>query len=512
MLQVDNLTFARTWASAVAEHGQETFLIFRNDADQDTRYSYVEFDALVDRTAGMMEARGVLPGSRVHVALRNSPAFLLIWFALTKLGAVLVAVDPASTAKDISQQIRRTVPVLGITASNRADVYRQGAQGLLTNVVFVAEDERDTHDQAALLGPLHSAPAPETGDHLALLFTSGTTSEPKAVVLTQANYAYIAQTMAQLVGLQASDRWLVTLPLFHGNAQFYCFASAIYAGASVALTSKFSASNWFRHARELEASHASLFAAPIRMILARTQPETRALSLKHVWFAQSLGQQHYDEFSSLVGCRPRQLYGMTETTAIVTADLSTSPRSDTIGTVIPGREIYLADPVDLSPVPDGAPGVVMVSGSRGQTLFCEYLDNPVANEAAFVRVDGREWFRTGDLAQENSDGSLKFVGRIDDVIKVAGENVSLTEVEAILAQAPGVLEVAVLSRPDPMRDHVPVAYVVRNPSEEECTAESLDSWAGMNLVPQARPREWHFIDELPRTSVGKIRRFKLAST
>ncbi|WP_219816213.1 class I adenylate-forming enzyme family protein [Arthrobacter sp. 08Y14] len=511
-MEIRSHTFAETWAHAVAAYGKQTFLVFRSDAGKDTSYSYADFDLLVVRTAGRLAARGVVPGSRVHVALRNSPAFLLVWLALAKMGAVLVAVDPASTAQDIAKQIKRTAPVLGIAADGRRDTYEEGARGLLTDLIFVSEDEGDALDGAPLLGESRKVAAPQAADQLALLFTSGTTSEPKAVVLTQANYAYIAKTMAELIGLRESDRWLVTLPLFHGNAQFYCFSSAIHVGASVALTSRFSASNWVRHAQELQATHASLFAAPIRMILARTPADTIPIQLQHVWFAQSLGSEHYGDFAELVGCLPRQLYGMTETTAIVTADLSATPRSDTIGTVIPGREIYLADPVDLVPVAPGTPGVVMVSGQRGITLFCEYLDNPAANDTAFVNVDGREWFRTGDLAEETPDGHLKFVGRIDDVIKVAGENVSLTEVEAAVAQAPGVLEAAVLSREDPIRDHVPVAYVVRKPGATECTGDSLSAWADAHLVPQARPREWHFIDELPRTSVGKIRRFKLAST
>lgn len=101
------------------------------------------------------------------------------------------------------------------------------------------------------------------------------------------------------------------------------------------------------------------------------------------------------------------------------------------------------------------------------------------------------------------------MGRADDVIKVAGENVSLTEVEATIAQAPGVLEAAVVARDDPMRDHVPVAYVVASNPLAPPDPHLLAEWAMGELPPQARPREWHVIAELPRTSVGKVRRFRL---
>jgi crotonobetaine/carnitine-CoA ligase len=112
---------------------------------------------------------------------------------------------------------------------------------------------------------------------------------------------------------------------------------------------------------------------------------------------------------------------------------------------------------------------------------------------------------------QTDGGALQFVGRADDVIKVAGENVSLTEVEAILAQAPGVLEVAVVPRPDEIRDVVPVAYIVARDQADPPDVDDLAEWAGRQLAPQARPREWHLIDSLPRTSVGKVRRFKIGT-
>ena len=108
-------------------------------------------------------------------------------------------------------------------------------------------------------------------------------------------------------------------------------------------------------------------------------------------------------------------------------------------------------------------------------------------------------------------GAMRFVGRADDVIKVSGENVSLSEVEAVLAQAPGVLEVAVVAKPDPIRDVVPSAYVVPRDPQHPPDLDQLAEWAATNLAPAAWPREWQLIDELPRTSVGKVRRFRIGS-
>jgi crotonobetaine/carnitine-CoA ligase len=307
----------------------------------------------------------------------------------------------------------------------------------------------------------------------------------------------------------------VCLPLFHANAQYYCFASAIAVGASVGLTARFTASRWPHEAAALAATHASLFAAPIRMILARRRDDAPVLALRHVWFAQNLAPGQWTAMTRLCGVAPRQIYGMTETVAVVTANPVDGADPGRIGAVVPGRHVALLDPVTRRPVPDGEPGVLTVAGRRGVDLFRGYVDDPDADARAFGGVDlpvpepGQVWFSTGDLVRRDGDGRLAFVGRVDDVVKVAGENVSLTEVEAALAEAPGVLEAAVVAVPDPIRDQVPAAYVVPADPRHPPTGPDLDAWAAVHLSPAARPRTWTVIDELPRTSVGKLRRFRL---
>lgn len=339
------------------------------------------------------------------------------------------------------------------------------------------------------------------------MFTSGTTSEPKGVELTQANYRHVASSMAEVTHLDPSSRWYVSLPLFHANAQFYCFASAIAVGASVGLASGFTASRWLDIGRKMEVTRASLFAAPIRMILAKSSADSQPLELEYTIFAQSLAHGHYQEISRLLGCAPRQIYGMTETLAVATCDDDPEPDPGTIGRVITGRQVRLVDPITRETVMVGEPGMIAVTGTRGQDLFAGYLADPATTEKSFFRDESLDWFATGDLARERDDGRWEFVGRIDDVIKVAGENVSLTEVEAAIAEAPGVLEAAVVAAPDKIRDVVPVAYVVARNPDEPPSAEALEAWARQHLTPASRPRSWNLIDALPRTSVGKIRRF-----
>ena len=525
------MTFAQRWETAVRACGDRPFLIFEGPDRSVAQWTYREFDEVVTRMGAILAESGVTSGSPVHLVLRNCPAFIAIWLACARSGAWLVPVDPTSTARDIGRQLDRVRPAAGVCAASRADVYRAGvkesAVGQLTviELMEIAADVAPSADAdgntlgvdgAGTSGGTSRERTAAAGaavaptDRLAVMFTSGTTSEPKGVVLTQHNYAHVADTMSAAVGLRPEHRWLVTLPLFHANAQYYCIAPAIAVGASVALTSTFSASQWLRQARDLSATHASLFAAPIRMILARRPADAPAGRLQHVWFAQNLGRQHYDEFAALAGCRPRQLYGMTETVAIVCADVSDPYRHDTIGPPIEGRSVVLKNPETGADAPPGEPGELVLTGVPGEDIFLEYLDDPVATGRSLVRCDGATWFRTGDMvARADGTDALRFVGRRDDVIKVSGENVSLTEVEATLAQAPGVLECAVLGRPDPVRDMVPVAYVVPRDPEHPPAIGDLAAWSERNLAAAARPRDWHLIEALPRTSVGKVRRFKL---
>ena len=510
-------TFAGIWQRAVDRHGDRPFLVFRSEEGRVDTWTYGEFDRVVDDAAALLAANGVRAGDAIHLCLRNSPGFVALWLATAKLGSWMVPVDPASSSRDITTQLGRVTPKVGLYAAARAGTYLDGVGDSGLRTIALAETAADV----AAGGVLRTAPdgsgfgaAPvDPRARLAVMFTSGTTSQPKGVVLTQANYAGVAERMAAAADLGPDDRWLVTLPMFHANGQYYCFSSAIFVGASVALTASFSASGWVGSAHELGATHASLFAAPIRMILARTPEGTEPARLRHVWFAQSLGKEHHRRFGALAGTLPRQLYGMTETVAIVTADSGEPPGHDVIGDPLPGRTVRLVDPTTLQDVEDGTPGMIILRGERGDDLFAEYLDAPEINARCFHTDDeGATWFLTGDLAaRTGTGGAMRFVGRADDVIKVAGENVSLTEVEAIVAQAPGVLEAAVVARPDEIRDVVPVAYVVARDKDDPPDPEALAAWAKEQLAPQARPREWHLIDELPRTSVGKVRRFKIGS-
>jgi crotonobetaine/carnitine-CoA ligase len=493
------ITFAAAWERAVEQHRDATFLVFEAPDGTVTEWTYGEFDDIVARLAFELDEIGVDPGESVHLALTNSPTFVAVWIAPNRLGAWIVPSDPMGRAPELADHIERTRPVAGFCAADRADTYAEAAPELRRYEIDEADasfDWLDAHRRTTW-------PEPELTDRAAVMFTSGTTGRPKGVDITQANYAFAGTTMAEAASLTADDRQLVVLPLFHANAQYYSFASAIWVGASVALMHTFSASGFLPQAARHHATCASLFAAPMRMILARGAA-TPGVQLRHCWYAQNITDDQHATLTDWLGCAPRQLYGMTETIPAVLTDEAGDPRPDSMGYVTAGCivEVHDADGNEAAP---GDVGEIVVGGTPGITLFAGYLDDPATTAANFAG----EWFLTGDRASRDASGRWFFDGRRSDVLKVAGENVSTVEVEAVVTAHPAVLEASVVGAPDDIRDEVPVAFVVAADPGAPPTVDDLAGWCADRLSKPKVPRAFTLMDELPRTSVGKIRKFLL---
>ena len=496
-------TFADSWARTVSEHGARTFLLFEEPSGATATWTYAEFDRILEGVADRLSACGVKAGSAVHLALANSPAFVAVWLAANRMGAWIVPSDPMARRPELADHLERTRPSVGLCAVNRADVYRSALVDAGVSAEVIEVDEADASSLPSSGASYTDWVTPALSDRAAVMFTSGTTGRPKGVEITQANYAFAGKVMAEASELTVEDRQIVVLPLFHANAQYYSFAPAIWSGASVALMHTFSASNFLPQCARHSATAASLFAAPIRMILARGE-EVDGVRLRHCWYAQNVTGEQYEQLSRWLGCRARQLYGMTETIPAVLTEAVDKPRHDSMGSVTEGCELQLQD-AEGRPVGVGEIGEIAVRGVPGETIFGGYLDDPVATTASFRNG----WFLSGDRARRDEDGRHYFDGRHSEVLKVAGENVSTVEVEGVLSTHPDVHEAAVLGSPDLIRDEVPVAFVVPVDTERAPSEEELREWCEERLAKAKVPRSFTFLEELPRTSVGKVRKFVL---
>jgi crotonobetaine/carnitine-CoA ligase len=504
----ERATLSGAWQHSVRRAPDAPFLVFERPDGTARSWTYREFDQVVGRAAQYLRSHNVEHGTAVHLALTNSPAFVAIWLAATGLRAWIVPSDPMGAAPELSGHIERTRPVVGFCSASRAAVYRDAVSTVVGGVAqrMHIEEVDESDCDLGLFGdrPLHDWPIAEAHDRAAVMFTSGTTGRPKGVEITQANYAFAGATMAAAACLTATSRQLVVLPLFHANAQYYSFAPAIWEAASVALMHTFSASAFLSQAARHEATHASLFAAPIRMILSRGATPVPGVRLQHCWYAMNISDNQYETLSGLLGCTPRQLYGMTETIPAVLTDRPVDIVPSSIGFVTERCMVRVQRPDGTETNPDEV-GEIAVGGTPGITLFAGYLDDPATTESSYQ--DG--WFLTGDRARRDANGRFFFDGRRADVLKVAGENVSTVEVEQVLAAHPAVLEAAVIGQPDPIRDEVPVGFVVAADAAHPPTVQQLHDWCAQHLTKSKRPRDITFVDELPRTSVGKIRKFLL---
>jgi len=337
----------------------------------------------------------------------------------------------------------------------------------------------------------------------AIMYTSGTTSRPKGVLVSHENYVRVGRAMAGHLRMTAADRWLVVLPLFHANAQYYCLMSALVSGGSLALAPRFSATGWARQAREMRATLASLFAAPIRMILARSvaDPADAANELRVVLFAQNLTRGQATDFETRFGAPLIQLYGMTETVLPPLINpLGEHRRWASVGQVLPGVAIRVLDPAG-EPVAPGSPGELVIGGVPGVDITAGYHERP-AETAALLR-DG--WLHTGDVVRLDEQGRAFFVDRVKDMIKRSGENIAAGEVERVLDEHPSVLESAVHGVPDPVHDEMIVAHVVTH-AGRRVESGDLIAWCASHLPHFKVPGRVLLRPELPRTSVGKVRK------
>ncbi len=487
-------------------HPDRDLLVFA-DVDGDTRaYSWREVVSQTESTAATLASLGVATGSFVHIHSRNRPEFLFAWFACSRLGAVLVPTNTQSAPQELEYILRHSGALLSIVEDELIDSVAKAAAALEA-AHMVVHLSRLTAERSAgehTPGPAVVAPARDLG----LLYTSGTTSRPKGVLITEANYIFAGEVFAHNMRLSPADRVLTVLPLFHANAQYYTVMGALVSRATIVLASRFSARRLMPLIGEHRVTVASLFAAPMRMLLA--QPEQtgwRDHALRAVAFAQNLSGQELERWNHVIGAPLVQLYGMTETVgAPVMNPMNGETRADTIGRVSLGYTCRVIKD-DGTLASTGEIGQLCVHGVPGATLMRGYLNDPEATAAALH--DG--WLHTGDMVRVEDDGFLVFVDRKKDLIKRAGENVAASEVEFVLRGHPAVADTAVFGVPDPMRDEAIIAAVVLADGEF-AKASDLLRWCADRLARFRVPNDIVILDRLPRTPVGKVQKHLLAAS
>jgi crotonobetaine/carnitine-CoA ligase len=336
-------------AERADQYAERTFLVFEDAHGEVRRYTYREFDALSRRCAGGLHELGVSPGDFVLVDLVNRPELLITWFAAARLGARLVPSNVANTAGELEHILTVAPPRLVVTETALADTVQQGLAlvGARVPTVVVDGAEREQIPFASLLDS--GAQPPErrvaSSEIAELIFTSGTTRKPKAVMITHANCLRGGLDSVHCLWLDEGERCLTALPMFHVNAQAMSLFAAITVGGTLVLVQEFRAGRFWEQVRRHRATQTCLVAMQLRTILAQPPARSdREHSLRRLFYAINVTDAEKEAFERRFGVSLINGYGLSEGMTLLTCAPVVGPhRWPSIGLPSPGRRILLLD-------------------------------------------------------------------------------------------------------------------------------------------------------------------------
>lgn len=478
----------------------------------DRRVTWSELDRAVDALAAGLAARGVVAGHRVAVALPNGVDLVTAMFATVRAGLVVVPLNPESPAAEYVRALEHVRPRLVLAGAGSVDAVRSAVATLSSTdgdgpqPVVVAVDAPAAAGELAYASLPGSGPAavpPRDPEALAaLLFTSGTSSAPRAAMLThRALLANVAQMAAiQPPAMRSDDVVLGLLPLFHVFG-LSLLALCARAGATMVLAGRFDPEATL----DLVASEkvTNIPVAPPVFVAWQSRPDlaARLASVRLLLSgAAPLPITVADAIKASSGLMVHEGYGLTEAAPGVTSTLcSAAPKAGSVGAPLPGVEVR----VQVDPGADAEdadePGEILV---RGANLFSGYWPDGVDGPSS----DG--WLATGDVGYVDADGDLYLVDRLKELVLVSGFNVYPREVEDVIASFPGVASVAVIGVPDERTGESVKAYVVPA-AGASVTSEDVLAFARDRLARFKCPAAVTIVEELPRSVAGKIAKARL---
>jgi len=464
------------------------------NAEDGRTLSYAALVGEIDRYAALLRGRGVRPGDRVLLVSENCSAQVALIFAASTVGAWIVNLNPRLSAPEIDAiQVhcgaRLALYTAAVSPEAAAHAARAGAQA----------------DGALMIGPLNDTCEPEAVQDdpvAALVYTTGTTGQPKGVMLSHRNLLFVAGVSSRLRGLVSQDRAWGVLPISHVYGLTSVLLGPLSAGACLQLAPRFTPEAMLRairndgltivqgvpamYARLLEVAGNARLPSRLRFAYAGGSPLDPDLKRR---------------VEALLGLPLHNGYGLSEAAPTVSQTRLDAPRADTaVGHPIPGVDVRIVDQAgrDLA---DGEAGELWV---RGPNVMRGYYREPVLTEAA-LRPGG--WLTTGDMARRegngNGDGALFIVGRTKELIIRSGFNVFPLEVETVLNAHPGVTQSAVVGKTAADGNEEVVAFVQLDPLHAP-TVEELQAWAQERLAPYKRPGRIVLMKAMPAAATGKI--------
>ncbi|MGY2003412.1 class I adenylate-forming enzyme family protein [Blastococcus sp. SYSU DS1024] len=459
-----------------------------------------------ERVAAGLLAR-YAPGSRIATCLVNGPEAVLLQLGVALAGMVLVPVNPRSRPPELEHALRLSGATAIYAAEDAAgSPVADVAAGLAPSLPTLEDVHRCTGDWRALLADAAAElPTVAPAGLAQIQFTSGTTGRAKGVQITHAGMVATSHAFQERIGLAVGGVWINPMPLFHTAGNVLGVMGALWQRSEHVVVA-------FEPARVLaliaERRATLLSAAPTLLDLLMARPEIGATDLSSLQVVFTGGQTVLPAFAERVesafGAPLITTFGMTETCGSALLSSPTDPddvRRTTVGRPLAGTDVRIAAP-DGTPEVPGTPGELWVRGAR---LTPGYYEDPTATAEA---MDAEGWLHTGDLAVMDATGACRIVGRLKDMIKTGGENVSPEEVEQAVVSHPSVARAAVVGAPDERWGELVVAFVVPAPGAE-IDPTQLERHCRSLLSPFKVPRVWRVVEELPMTASTKVQRAEL---
>jgi len=493
------------------------------------RYTFAALDQEARTIARGLMALGVEQGERVVLWATNVPEWVVLQFALAKIGAVLVTANTSLRARDIEYLLRQSeaatliairgfkgvdyiaeLEAAGASAGNMPALARRIFIGSDTPSGFVNYEELRTR-AAQVSDTALDERAARVGvdDVINMQYTSGTTGFPKGVMLSSRNIVNNGHALGLVLGYTPVDRLCLCVPLFH------CFGCVIGVLGAFTHGACLCPVEAFDPKRVLETVHrercTALYGVPTMFIAElecadfarydltslRTGVMAGALCPEPL-MRRVMTDMHLPEITIA--------YGMTESSPGITMtprDSSVAQRSQTVGPVLPELEVKIVDPATGAERPAGEPGELCC---RGYNVMKGYYNNPDATRAA---IDADGWLHTGDEASRDADGCFRITGRIKDIIIRGGENIAPKEIEDRLREHDAVADAYVYGMPDSFFGEAVAAAVRLKPGAPDVTPDVLTEWCAAALAKFKVPRYVRFVSDFPLTASGKVQKYKL---
>lgn len=482
-------------------YGSKTFLI-----GGDVSISYGEFDEITDRMAYGLVQKGFREGDHVAILHPNSPEVLLAYFAIIKAGCVVVPINSSYTPREIAFILKNS-DAKGLLLHNKLISKIKSIQERIPSLKTIAST--DSENLAAIMEKMSGSPLQRIArknfhpdDRAVIFYTSGTTGSPKGVILTHGNFCFGGPNVAQNYGLHETDTTIAALPMVHVFSIASPFLGSLSSGGTVVVLEKFKPQDVLESIARYRVTWFPGVPTMFTYLLnAFKEGSFDISSLKMgVSGGASLPAQVLQEWEEKFDARMVEVYGLTESTGLVTANPVYGVRkSGSIGVTVSGVEARVVDE-DGHEVPAGEIGELIFRGPNATRAYYKLLE-----ETKEKIRDG--WIYTGDHASRDGEGYFFIVGRAKELIISGGYNIYPREIEEVLHSYHQVNEVAVIGIKDPDKGEVPMAFVVLRKGHE-VAEETLLSHCQKNLAPYKMPRI-AFLDDLPKNATGKIMKKEL---